>query len=84
MPANVGLAGVSVTRIYSDGSGVTIYDGSASYRVASDTIAFEYVYKFVAAQGIATAVMSGAAYLKRDLDDLSLATQNIQKALSNP
>jgi hypothetical protein len=84
MPATVVLNAVSVTRIYSQGSLGEVHDGAASYRVASDSINLLYTYKFVAARSISSAVMDGAAYLKRELDDLSLATQNIQTALSSP
>lgn len=83
MPAIVQTTNVAITRIYRH-QNKTLHDGSVSYRVKSDSIDFIYTFNFAGAEYVASAVVNGAAYLKGELDALSLATQNVQMALSSP
>jgi hypothetical protein len=77
MEASVRLANISITRFTEQPqSGGSEYDGTITYRVKSNSIDFEYVYKFDKIASVPMAVANGAAFLKHELDALSVAAQN--------
>lgn len=68
-------ASVSVLKVEMTGFNPTdsTYSGSVTYRVESDSIRFEYIHRFEKESTAENAMVNGAAFLKRELDELSNA-----------
>jgi hypothetical protein len=54
------------------------YDGEVTFYAKASGLEFSYTYPFSDAQDIKAAISLGANALKRELDQLSSATQEIQ------
>lgn len=77
MTASVTLVGVSIKKINKD-MGKIQYNGTVIFRAESDYLKFDYEYKFDNADNIEAAIANAVMFLKRDLDNLSSATQSIR------
>lgn len=79
MNAIVSVENVSITRVNWQGHpDQKQYSGIVTYRAILSGLDFEYRFSFPGYIDIAQATTNGAATLKRNLDSLSVATQNLQ------
>jgi hypothetical protein len=79
MQPSVSLEDVSITRVSTHGHmGATELDGVVTLLVRSDGINFKYAYKFTSSQtNVLGLVANAAALLKRELEGLIAASQNV-------
>jgi hypothetical protein len=77
------LTGVSISLVSKGTNGIDEYTGFVNYHVQTESIEFNYTYRFDHDPSVAEAVRRGAVWLKQQLEALVMAAGNPGAILSD-